>query len=76
MRKHASGTEIDKDKNQDNHFHSSNMNAPEQPLTPLKVVNETLDDTIIINGNRPEADYNNCNLLFKTSKFHSGFMNA
>ena len=33
------------------------MDELRQPTTPLGVVNETLDDTIIINENRHEADY-------------------
>ena len=33
------------------------MNELRQPSSPLEVVNETLDETIIINGNRTEVDY-------------------
>ena len=58
-RKHASNNEIDKDKNQDNRFQSSEMYEPRQPSTPFGVANETLEDTIIINENRQEADYHN-----------------
>ena len=35
------------------------MDELRQPSTPLGVVNETLDETIIINENRQEADYHN-----------------
>ena len=56
-RKHASNNEIDKDKNQDNRFHSYEMYELRQPSTPFGVANETLDDTIIINQIRQEADY-------------------
>ena len=49
----APNTEIDKDKSQDNHFQSSDMNELRHPSTPLRVVNKTLDETIIINGDRP-----------------------
>ena len=58
-RKHASASnnEIDKDKNQDNRFQSSEMYELRQPSTPLGVANETLDDTIIISENRQEADF-------------------
>ena len=35
------------------------MDELRQPTTPLGVVNETLDATIIINENRGEADYHN-----------------
>ena len=56
-RKHASNNEIDKDKNQDNRFESSEMYEIRQPSTLFRVANETLDDTIIINEIRQEADY-------------------
>ena len=45
--KNALNTEIDEDKTQDNHFHFSNMNELRQPSTPLGVVNEILDETVI-----------------------------
>ena len=54
-RKHASNNEIDRD--QDNRFQSSEMHELRQPTTPFGLVNETLNDTIIINENRQEADY-------------------
>ena len=50
-RKHVSNIAIDKDKSQDNHSESSEMNEPRQKSTPFGVVNVTLDETIIINGN-------------------------
>ena len=60
-RKHASNNEIDKDKNQDNLFQSSEMyelHELRQTPTSFGVANETLDDKIIINENRQEnADY-------------------
>ena len=56
-RKHASNNEIDKDRNQENRFQSSGMYELRQPSTPFGVANKTLDDTIIINENRQEADY-------------------
>ena len=56
-RKHASNNEIDKNTNQDNRFQSSEMYERRQPSTPFGVVNETLDDTIIMNENRQKADY-------------------
>ena len=56
-KKHASNNEIDRD--QDNRFQSSEMHELRQPTTPFGLVNETLNDTIIINENRPEADYHN-----------------
>ena len=58
-RKHASNIEIDKNKSQDDHFQLSEMNELRNSTTSLKVANETLDETIIIDGNRPEADYHN-----------------
>ena len=57
--KHASNIENYKDKIQDNHFPSSDMDELRQPSTPLGVVNETLDETIIRNENRQDADYHN-----------------
>ena len=56
-KKHASNNETDKVRNQDNHFQSSEMHELRQPSTPFGVGNVTLDDTIIINENRQEADY-------------------
>ena len=34
------------------------MSEPRQPMAPLGVVNEPLDDTITIIGDRPEDDNN------------------
>ena len=48
-KKHASNN---KNRIQDNHFPSSDMDKLRQTTTPLGVVNETFDDTIIINENR------------------------
>ena len=45
-RKHASNSKIDKDKNQDIRFQSSEMYEIWQPATPFGLANETLDDTI------------------------------
>ena len=56
-KKHASNNEINKDKNQDNRFQSSEMHELRQPSTPFGIANVTLDDTIIINENGHEADY-------------------
>ena len=56
-RKHASNNRIDEDKNQDNRFQSSAMSELRLSSTPFGVANETLDDTIILNENRQEADY-------------------
>ena len=57
-RKHASNNEIDKDRNQDIRFQSSEMYELRQPPTFFGVANETLDNTIIINENRhKKADY-------------------
>ena len=56
-RKHGSNNEIDKDTYQDNRFQSSEMYELRQPSTPFGVVNETSDDTIVMNENRQEADY-------------------
>ena len=56
-KKHASNTQIDKNKNQDDHFQPSEMSELRQPSTPVGVANETLDDKIIINENRQEADH-------------------
>ena len=56
-KKHASYNETDKNRNQDNRFQYSEMHELRQPSTPVGVANVTLDDTIIINENRQEADY-------------------
>ena len=58
-KKHASNNETDKNRNQDNRLQSSEMHELRQPSTPFGVTNVTLDDTIIINENRQEADYHN-----------------
>ena len=61
--KHASNTMLDRDKNQDDRFYSSEMSELRQPYTPLGIANETLDETILINENRQEnADHHKCNL--------------
>ena len=65
-KKHASNNEIDRD--QDNRFQSSEMHELRQPTTPFGLVNETLNDTIIINENRPEADYHT-----KAQKYQKDF---
>ena len=56
-RKHASNNEIDKERNQDNRFQSSEIYEVGQPSTSFGVANETLDDTIITNENRQEAEF-------------------
>ena len=56
-RKRASNSEIDKVRNQDNRFQASEMYDLRQPSTPFGIANETLEDTIIINENRQEANY-------------------
>ena len=56
-KKHASNNETDKNRNQDNRFQPSEMHELRQPSTPFWVAIVTLDDTIIINENRQEADY-------------------
>ena len=40
------------------------MSELRQPYTPLGIVNETLDETIIINENRPEADHHKHKVYF------------
>ena len=67
-KKHASNIAIDKDKNQDDRFESSKMNELRQLYTPLGVVNETLDETIIINENIPEIDHHS-RITMKLSLF-------
>ena len=58
---HASNTTLDRDKNQDDRFYPSEMSELRQPYTPVGIANVTLDETIIINGNRQEnADHHNC----------------
>ena len=54
---HASNNEINKNRNQDNRFQSSEVHESRQPSTPFGVAKVTLDDTITINENRQEADY-------------------
>ena len=58
-KKYASNIENNSDRIQDNRVPSSNIDMDElrQPSTPFGVANETLEDTIIINKNRQEADY-------------------
>ena len=67
-KKHASNIAIDKDKNQDDRFESLEMNELRQPYTPLGVVNETLDETVIINENKPEVDHHS-RITMKLSLF-------
>ena len=50
-KKHASNNETDKNRNQDNHFQSSEMHESRQSSSPFGVASVTLDDTIIINEN-------------------------
>ena len=47
--KHASNSTLDKNKNQDDRFYPSEMSELRQPYTPLGIVEDTLDETIIIN---------------------------
>ena len=56
-KKHASNTPIDKDDNQDDRFQPSEMSELRQPYAPLGVVNETLNETIVMNENRPMFTY-------------------
>ena len=56
-RKHASNNEINRDKNQDNRFQSSEMHELRQPPTPFGIANVTLDDKIIISENGQETEY-------------------
>ena len=56
-RKHASNNEIDKVRNQDIRLQSSEIYEVGQPSTSFGVANETLDDTIIMNENRQEAEF-------------------
>ena len=56
-KKHASNNEIDKNRNQENRFPSSEMHELRQPSTPFRA-NTTFDDTIVINENRQDnTDY-------------------
>ena len=65
--KHASGTTSDKNKNQDDRFYPSEMCELRQPYTPLGIVEDTLDETIIINENRQErADHHTINHVFRS----------
>ena len=56
-KKHASNKENNRDRINDNRFPSSDMEELRQPSTLLGVANETLEDTVMINENRQEADY-------------------
>ena len=58
-KKHASNIKNNKNRNQDNHFPPSDMDELRQSTTPLGVVNENLDETIVMNENRQEDDYDN-----------------
>ena len=58
--KHASNMTIERD--QDDRFYSSEMSELRQPYTPIRITNETLDETIITNENRQEsADHHKYN---------------
>ena len=60
--KHASNTTLDKNKNQDDRSYPSEMGELGQPYTPLRITEDTLDESIIINENRHEkADHHNTN---------------
>ena len=70
-RKHTSNSEIDKDRNQDNRYQSSEMYEMMHPSTPFGVANKTLEDTIIIiiiNENRQEANYHRGHPRNRTSQ--------
>ena len=56
-KKHASNIENNRDTIQDNRFPTSDMDELRQPSTPSGVANETLEETIVLNQNRQEADY-------------------
>ena len=66
-KKHASNTENNRDRIQDNRFPSSDMDELRQLSTPLGVANETLQDTVIINENRQRADYHNKTKIIGTN---------
>ena len=68
-KKHASNNKNNKSRIQDNHFPSSDMDELRQMTTPSGVINETLDDTIIINENRQEDDYHRCIFIFEKKTF-------
>ena len=55
--KHASNTTIERHRDKDGWFYPSEMGELRQPYTPFGIANETLDETIIINENRQEADH-------------------
>ena len=63
-KKHASSNETDKNRNQYNRFQYSEMHELRQPSTPFGVANVTLDDTIIINETRQEAEYHSMYCMF------------
>ena len=63
--KQASNIENSRDRILDHCFPSANMDELRQPSTPFGVANETLEDTVIINENRQEADYHNWKLPIK-----------
>ena len=54
---HASNTEVDKAKDQDKCFQSSELYELRQPSTLFGIANETLDDTSISNEKIQEVDY-------------------
>ena len=55
--KHASNTTIERDRNQDDRFYPSEISELRQQYTPFGIANEILDETIILNENRQEADH-------------------
>ena len=69
--KHASHNETDKNRNQYNRFQSSEMHELRQPSTLFGVANVTLDDTIIINEKRQEADYHMMTGGLGLAEYHS-----
>ena len=56
-KKHASNIPIYKEKNQDDRFQPSERNELGQVCTPLGIVNETLNETIILKEHRQKADH-------------------
>ena len=56
-RKHASNTAIERVRDQDDQFYSSEMSELRQPYTSQGISNETLDETKIINENGQEAGH-------------------
>ena len=69
--KHASGTTLDKNKNQDDRIYPSEMCELRQPYTPLGIAEDTLDETIIINENRQERADHHLNKMPNEMTFES-----